>query len=97
MGNIDEIKTLIALTGNKRIPDLEAEIFADATLTKLYLHTLCKTQSWYIHYNSISFMAYAYAVGVMNTPWPEAESIIKIDRDIRNHYDLHFKVGLHAT
>lgn len=37
----NEIKTIIALSGNRRLPDLEEQIFDDDTLTREYIIAVC--------------------------------------------------------
>ena len=90
MTNIDEIKTLITLTGSKRIPHLEKEIFANECLTELYLTQLCTEYSMF-NYNKCYYVFF-YAIGIMKAPWPEAESTIKEDITIYSLYRKNFNI-----
>lgn len=72
----DEIKTVIVLSGSKRLPDLEVEIFADEELATLYLHNLCKEEDWYDGYENNTCLAFFYAVYTLGTRWPVAEVLI---------------------
>ena len=76
MQNTDEIKVVITLTGPKRLPHLEAEIFADENLTTLYLNTLCKDQLWANQHTHNLYHACYYARFVMNSKWYAAEAMI---------------------
>ena len=76
---IDELKTLIALAGNKRLPYLEVEIFADSELTKLYLHNLCKEYHWYSASNPIIQLAFRYVCAVNLGRWSAAELLFAQD------------------
>ena len=77
---IDELKTVIILAGIKRLTHLEEEIFANEELTTLYLHSLCKEETWYdinhVHAMSNSFLVAHYSVYVIEDFWPSAEVIL---------------------
>ena len=91
---IDEIKTVIALTGSKRIPELEAEIFANNDLRYFYIITLCKQYNWYFEPRSrysLAILAYDYSVYVMRAPWPDAEPTIRHNSAYHSEYCRKFK------
>jgi hypothetical protein len=78
---LDELKTLLALNGQQRLPHLETEIFADITLYTCYLESLCSKYEWYRHYDTkdpldIGWLVLSYAELVIQGRWPEAEHII---------------------
>lgn len=80
MDNIEELKTLIILSGNKRLPDLEEEIFSNKELTNVYLRELFVVypdKDFYIHNSHhIDTLVYTYAKHIIRGPWPEVEHII---------------------
>lgn len=74
MNNIDnEIKTIIALSGNRRLPELETEIFSDEELTTFYLTALRGNTSITPTNGNIAFW---YANKILKSRWHEAEDII---------------------
>ena len=93
MTNIDEFKTVITLTGNKRLPHLEEEIFADEELTTLYLTNLCKELKYYSGYNVLTdnpYNAYIYARDVLQCRWLIAEPIIRMNRHCWARYSSFY-------
>ena len=84
-----DIKLMIALAGNQRLPHLEADIFADFELTCCYLNTLCKDEDWLeevdTNYRSAR-AAYCYSVHILDARWSEAEPIISGIPWIAMHY-----------
>jgi hypothetical protein len=77
---LDELKTLLALNGQQRIPYVEVEIFASKELYAWYLHELCKHKCWEEIYTMepdlYCFLAYSYADFILDGRWPEAETLI---------------------
>ena len=76
---MNDIKLMITLSGSKRLPHLEADIFKDAELTCYYLNAICKDLDWYYTCNAkddCSIAAYRYAVHVIKGRWLEAEAVI---------------------
>lgn len=75
-----DIAAIIKLTGNKRIPHLEAEIFADSELTCVYLSTLCGINRAELNYLAdrqfIECLIYRYSVHIMNARWAAAEHLL---------------------
>jgi hypothetical protein len=78
MLNIDELKILLTLNGQQRLPHLESEIFASRDLYTCYLDALCKDYDWYENYSNygIGCIAYRYSKSVIKGRWPEAEKVI---------------------
>jgi hypothetical protein len=84
---LDELKTLLALNGQQRIPYAENEIFGNIELTDVYLKSLCYSRRHRPWSNScIAWYAYWYAAHVIKGRWPEAELLIKSDKIARNYY-----------
>ena len=83
---IDELKTVLVLAGNRRLPHLEEEIFADEELTTLYLTNFCKDLWWYTQLGvstlgqcpieSMAHIAFCYAYYELKAAWPVAEPLI---------------------
>lgn len=71
------LQILLSLNGNKRIPHLEKEIFANRQLTTLYLSHICCVMEWLETDSSNACLAYFYATEVIKGRWPEAEDTIK--------------------
>jgi hypothetical protein len=83
------LKTIIALNGNKRLPQYEAEIFTDQHLSCIYLSALRNDDCFA---NIDCWMdccqaAYWYAVMQLCAPWPEAEHIIRALPPYAKYYD----------
>ena len=80
----DDIKLMIAIAGNRRLPHLEVNIFADHELTCFYLTILCKDLYWWDPINThleCAWAAYYYFKDVLRCRWPEAEALIASDED----------------
>ena len=92
-----ELKTLIVLTGNRRIEHMEQEIFANRELTELYAHTLCRDLASNIYRPSTAYLLVFYASQVIKQRWLVAEPIIAKDRSVAHYYDSHFKTDLSKT
>lgn len=75
---IDELKIIIALSGNKRLHHLEEEIFTNNALSDYYLHNLCKhfNAHWYNEYDCGPMLAYYYARYILKDRWHVAEQFI---------------------
>jgi hypothetical protein len=77
---LDELKMLLALNGNQRIPYAEEEIFADKILYKVYLvhlrHCVSDLVSFEEDIEVFSWLAFEYARMEIKGRWPEAETII---------------------
>lgn len=72
--DIEYIKTLLILNGDKRVVDLEFEIFNNDELTLLYLRLLTSSLALKeATSNNIQSMIYWYAKRVMETRWYAAE------------------------
>lgn len=78
--SIDELKTIIALSGNKRLPDLEEEIFSDTEATMLYLSAIDADKRKCTQPSLIPMFARHYAMYVIGSYWPVAEHLIVKDR-----------------
>jgi hypothetical protein len=76
---VDELKTLLALNGQQRIPYMESEIFVDKELYTFYLEHICSKYSWFFE-DTISrtptHLAFLYACEIIKDRWPSAEGII---------------------
>jgi hypothetical protein len=88
---LDELKTLLALNGNVRIPYAEDEIFVDKELYLYYLEALCKEYEWYKYYTPLddtehAWLALNYSNYIIKGRWIEAESIIATDPHWAYHY-----------
>lgn len=96
-----ELKVLLSLNGDKRIPELEVEIFSDTPLTYLYLTHMSQYMSDnrpHITLNELfkedviasekqaAWAIYWYCVYFLPNGWPEAEHIISKDRGWYKHY-----------
>ena len=86
-----DIKLMITLAGNQRLPLLEADIFADFELTWFYLNALSKggCEEWYPKIPSTfdcEWAAYYYARDVIKGRWPEAEGILLKNKYIAKLY-----------
>ena len=81
MNSTDELKTVIALAGNRRLLHLEDEIFANESLTTLYLHTLCgfSITTYTGNHDNAALVLY-YAMHFMHERWPQAEHILNDPR-----------------
>jgi hypothetical protein len=80
--NRDELKMLLALNGNQRLPHLEEEIFSDENLYSYYLVEICNIYIWCCHYSNCddyAGLAHMYAMDVIGDRWPEAEAVIFSD------------------
>lgn len=78
---IDELQLLLTLNGNKRLPHLEEEIFANytkhaSTLAHVYLHNLCKDCKWYSIAHDDDTLVLHYALLELGSRWVEAECVI---------------------
>lgn len=73
-----DIEIIITLNSGKRVPHLEKEIFADDKLTQLYLCGLYDVHFFDNKGFNDQYMAYRYAVEIMQTQWTEAEKLIQL-------------------
>lgn len=106
MTTTTELTTILALVGNKRLPHLEEEIFADTALTEIYLRKLytglqIRFSSEYYDNNCHhpDTLILEYARTVLNARWLEAEHLI---RDLDNgfwweEYSVIFKINNTTT
>ena len=90
-----DIKLMITLAGNQRLPHYEAAIFADLELTCFYLNTLCKDNEWICPCNTKADFDFVrvtcwYARRVIKGRWPEAETLIASDPGHVHKYAYHF-------
>jgi hypothetical protein len=91
---VDDLKMLLALNGNNRIPHLEEEIFTSEELYNCYICELSKGKMWYSQHNeidgnNISLWLFFYAKYTMESRWPEAEHIIAKSRVVSNYYNSY--------
>jgi hypothetical protein len=87
---LDELKTILVLNGNQRIPYAEVEIFENPKLTNIYLHSISSEYKWYFGINycsDVPWTAYRYAKNVIKGRWIEAEPLIKADMMSGVFYD----------
>ena len=79
MNNREELKILLALNGNKRIPHMEEEIFANGYLTRIYLTRLVAGIGDHDDPELFSngYHIFYYARDVIKARWYEAEAAIK--------------------
>lgn len=73
----NKLKALITLSGNKRLPHLEEEIFADTELTLLYLTAIDPDGMACVCADAIPLFLVLYVSDVIKGPWPAAEHLIK--------------------
>jgi hypothetical protein len=88
---LDELKTILALNGNKRLPHLESEIFTSSELYTCYLESLCSKYWWFESYipdaaGQLPWLAVRYAREVIHSRWPEAEKVIATDPEWAYRY-----------
>ena len=86
-----DIKLMITLAGNQRLPHLGADIFKDKELTCFYLRTLIKGfDGWdpILTNKDCIWAAYYYAVEVIKGRWPEAEHLIARNGDYWRAYEV---------
>ena len=86
-----DIKLMITLSGNQRLPHLEADIFADFELTCFYLNALSKggCEEWYPKITSkfdCEWASYYYAKYTIKGRWLEAEGILLKNKYIAKLY-----------
>ena len=89
MNLLNELRVLLALNGNKRVPDLEAEIFANFATADFYLNSICKKYNWYDIESPISELAYLYIAEEIHSPWPEAEPILLLTAEDAYYYAVY--------
>lgn len=75
----NELQILLSLNGNRRLPHLEEEIFADSGLTMLYLNTMHTDEVKYDCPASMAAFIRYYASYVMCNRWKNAEPVIMKD------------------
>lgn len=79
--------TIIALSGNRRMPDLEEEIFTDRDVAKTYLRELLP----YSHTtNTLPELIYSFTAGAIKERMPVAEKWIKEDIYLMDAYLARF-------
>jgi hypothetical protein len=86
-----DLKTLLALNGNQRLPHLEVEIFADIILYTCYLESICSKYVWYKSYHKdrsgdLAWLVYVYTYNVIKDRWVEAEAVIAEDPNWMRRY-----------
>jgi hypothetical protein len=97
---IDELKMLLALNGNQRIPYAENEIFGNTPLYFYYITALTEKYDWVTQHAlsvagplddlDIKWLAFRYAYAIIGKRWPEAEKIIITNA----HYSYHYSVNV---
>ena len=89
-----QMKTIITLAGNRRLPHLEEEIFTNRVLTKFYLKQLCKDFTWCnVSGCTGPELAVTYAVDVLHGRWPEAEHLFVENPMLAYQYARHVIKG----
>lgn len=74
----NELKLLLTLNSNERLPHMEEEIFADSDeIIHLYLYSICKATDWYLESDVIDDMIFFYARYTLQSRWPAAEATMK--------------------
>ena len=84
---VTELKLLLALNGNSRLPHLEEEIFANSVLTVTYLYCLSRVfiTNAYTMYDTVedfvilerqAWAVYYYCSLILKEPWEEAEVVL---------------------
>jgi hypothetical protein len=86
-----ELKTLLALNGQQRIPYAEEEIFSTDELYEFYLESISSKHIWFEDYikdgmAGLSWIAYSYAHEVIKGRWLAAERIILTEKDFTFYY-----------
>ena len=88
---MNDIKLMITLAGNQRLPHLEAAIFADCEFTYFYLDALLKGENWYSGTietkKGCAWAAFWYAKYTIKGRWPEAEAVIASNTVYRGWYN----------
>lgn len=94
--NNNELKTIITLSGNKRLPDLEEEIFSgNHEIIEFYLRLICRHEDWYAgNFDDIGIMVDFYATRTLGQRWFAAEIILDNYPDWKLHYESWFKIQL---
>ena len=97
-----DIKLMITLAGNQRLPHYEAAIFANHELTCYYFNALYQdVHCPHLTHIECARAAYGYARHVIKGRWPEAEPIIARNADYACRYAKHVikskYPGLYAT
>lgn len=77
-----ELRIIIALHGNKRIPHLEEELFSRFDIALDYMRAL----HTYKTYHSLQDIIFLYAKDVLKERWPVAEQMLFTDEDLKRHY-----------
>jgi hypothetical protein len=95
---LNELKTLLALNGNQRLPHLEEEIFADKSLYTVYVVSLCKNfdrlELYKKRIENISWLIFRYATSILKSRWPESELVIAKDRYYADWYNKCFGTNI---
>jgi hypothetical protein len=79
---LDELKMLLALNGNVRIPYAEEEIFTSKDLYTYYLIELSKDKPWFRYFDITDpsadtvFLIYRYSREILKVRWLEAECVV---------------------
>jgi hypothetical protein len=78
---LDELKLLLTLNGQQRIPYAEEEIFFSKPLYTYYLEEISKNYNWFHAYDrecisDLEWLACRYAKDVIKGRWLEVESVI---------------------
>jgi hypothetical protein len=78
-----DLKILLSLNGNNRLPHLEKEIFSSRELYTLYLCKLAETCDISVYdveeIDDMCWVIYSYSKYVIHARWPEAESVILLN------------------
>jgi hypothetical protein len=88
---LDELKTLLALNGNARIPHLESEIFSDPDLYQFYFTKLSHSTALgfdIITKCDIARFVYMYA-DMMSFRWIEAEQFVSTQSGWATYYAIN--------
>lgn len=76
----DDIRAVITLSGSKRIPHLEEEIFANDELTEFYVCTLVADMQLFVYKGRniiVDDIIFDYSTKVMGERWPAAEHLLR--------------------
>lgn len=83
---LNELKILLALNGNKRLPELEEEIFSNEKFSFLYLNKVTRgvwtfDYGWdtFSHITDCPEVIYVHAHEILKSRWIAAEHIIATD------------------
>lgn len=77
---LNDLKLLLALGGNKRLPHLEKEIFSSGKLIiDFYVRSICKECNWYAPHDEVATMVMYFSEHNLCDRWLQAEQVIRDD------------------